>query len=159
MTFVINDKLRTKFSLMQENRQNIAPIKGRILDYLEYQNIKKSDFFKKTKIAASNFKASGLKSEIGGDKIVLILSQYHKINPTWLLTGEGEMLLSEKKKAASPLSGKENLSVECKECEKLKEKISFLEQLLEAKNETIKAYQSKENIAADDVPSKGRNSA
>jgi len=41
----------------------------------------------------------------------------------------------------------------------LKEKISFLEQLLEAKNETIKAYQSKENIAADDVPSKGRNSA
>jgi hypothetical protein len=67
-------------------------IKERILFYIESQNIIKANFFKKTDIAASNFKGSGLKSEIGGDKIVKILSEYPDLNPEWLLTGEGEML-------------------------------------------------------------------
>lgn len=70
----------------------ISPIKENILYYIDNQNIKKEDFYKKTGISASNFKGPGLKSEIGGDKIVKILSIYDNISSEWLLTGQGEML-------------------------------------------------------------------
>jgi len=141
----------------------MSDLTGRLSEFITLKKISISEFEKV--ISVSNgliSKAIRGKKSIGSDKLEKIILSYTEINPTWLLTGEGEMLLSEEKKAASPLSGKEKNTLnggECKECEKLKEKISFLEQLLEAKNETIKAYQSKENIAADDVPSKGRNSA
>lgn len=73
----------------------ISTIKENILLFIENQRIVKEEFYNKTEIAASNFKGKGLKSEIGGDKIVKILSVYPEINPTWLLTGKGEMLLKE----------------------------------------------------------------
>lgn len=76
-----------------------------------------------------------------------IVSKF-EVSCEWILTGKGEMLLTGGEKI---LKG----SGECEECEKLKKEISMLEQLLESKNETIKAYQS----ATEKEPSKGRNSA
>jgi len=70
----------------------LSPIKERIVFYLENQGVKKSIFFKKTGISASNFKGLGAKSELGGDKIVKIITVFENINPAWLLTGEGNML-------------------------------------------------------------------
>lgn len=78
--------------------KNIAFIKQNILTFLDSKGISKVDFFEKTKISASSFKASGLKSELGGDKIKSIIATYPDINPAWLLTGEGNMLLSENTK-------------------------------------------------------------
>jgi len=69
-----------------------APIKMRILQFIDYKGIEKNYFYEKTNISASNFKSSGLKSEIGGEKIAKILSSYSELNPEWLLTGSGEML-------------------------------------------------------------------
>nr|WP_153851175.1 hypothetical protein [Ornithobacterium rhinotracheale] len=69
-------------------------IKSRVIYFIESQGIEKKKFYEKTSIAASNFKSSGLKSELGGDKIAQILSLYPNINPEWLLLGEGEMLKS-----------------------------------------------------------------
>lgn len=70
----------------------ILTIKENILQYIDNQSIVKEDFYRKTGISPSNFKGSGLKSEIGGDKIVKILTCYPDINPEWLLTGKGSML-------------------------------------------------------------------
>ncbi len=53
-------------------------------------------------------------------------------------TGKGEMLLSGEEKTVSGVGN-------CLECEKLKEKIDLLEQVIEAKSETIKALQSKDS--------------
>lgn len=69
-----------------------APIKGRIVFFIEKQGIKRGDFFANTDISPSNFKGKGSESEIGGDKIAKILTIYPAINPVWLLTGQGEML-------------------------------------------------------------------
>lgn len=69
-----------------------SPIKGRVIEYIERQCIKKEEFYIKTGITSSNFKGSGKLSEIGGDKIAKILSKYCDLNPEWLLTGKGEML-------------------------------------------------------------------
>lgn len=67
-------------------------LKGRVLFFIKEKGIKKSDFFEATSIAASNFKGDGLHSELGGDKIVKILTAYPEISSDWLLTGKGEML-------------------------------------------------------------------
>ena len=78
------------------NMDKIFTIKERILYFIENQDIKKVDFFNKTQIASSNFKGEGKKSEIGGDKMVRILTEYPQISAEWLLTGVGEMLKSNK---------------------------------------------------------------
>ena len=70
----------------------IFTIKDKILLYLEKKGIKKEDFFAKTGIASSNFKGAGMKSELGGDKIVKILTIYRDLSPDWLLIDIGEML-------------------------------------------------------------------
>lgn len=75
----------------------LAPIKCRIIQYIESKGITKKSFFENTKISPSNFKGNGLFSEIGGDLMVEILTFYPDINPTWLLTGKGEMLVGGKK--------------------------------------------------------------
>lgn len=86
--------IKTKFRPKQIIVDKISTIKENILYFIEKQGISKVSFYEKTEISASNFKGSGLKSEIGGDKIVKILSSYPEINPEWLLTGQGSMLKS-----------------------------------------------------------------
>jgi hypothetical protein len=69
-----------------------APIKQRILDFVNYKGITKDKFYSRTGISASNFKGIGIRSEIGGDKIVKILTIYPEINPEWLILGKGSMI-------------------------------------------------------------------
>jgi len=70
----------------------LSPIKERILKFVDYQKIKKEDFYTLTGISASNFKGIGAKSELGGEKIVKILTEYDVLNPEWLITGKGDMI-------------------------------------------------------------------
>jgi len=72
--------------------KTLSPIKQRVLKYIDNKKIKKVSFFEITSISASNFKGKAIESELGGDKIVSILTNYKDINPYWLLLGEGEML-------------------------------------------------------------------
>ena len=70
----------------------LSPIKHRILKYVEDKRVKKSLFFNSINASASNFRSSGLKSEVGGDVIAKILSNYPEISAEWLITGQGSML-------------------------------------------------------------------
>lgn len=72
----------------------ISTIKGRILSFLEYNGIKKADFYQATGVADSNFKGKNLYSQPGGDVLVKILTSYPNISAEWLLTGNGPMLKS-----------------------------------------------------------------
>lgn len=72
----------------------ISTIKERILSFLEYNGIKKADFYQATGVADSNFKGKNLYSQPGGDVLVKILTSYPKMSAEWLLTGEGDMLKS-----------------------------------------------------------------
>lgn len=67
-------------------------IKDRILTFLKEQGISREDFYRSTELSASNFKGAALKSELGGDKIVKILTAYNILSPEWLLMGNGSML-------------------------------------------------------------------
>lgn len=72
--------------------KNFSTIKNRVLHFIEEQGIVKEDFYRRTAIAPSNFKGKGGESELGGDKLVNILTSYPQIEPNWLMLGEGEML-------------------------------------------------------------------
>lgn len=69
--------------------QHFSPIKKRILYYIEYQGISKYKFYQDTGITRGVLdKDTG----ISEDNIAKFIAYYNNVNPTWLLTGEGEML-------------------------------------------------------------------
>lgn len=71
-----------------------STLKDKILQFIEYQGIKKQEFFEITGIASSNFKGANINSELGGEKLVKILTTYPELSADWLLRNEGEMLRS-----------------------------------------------------------------
>lgn len=77
----------------------LAPIKGRILQLIDYKGVDKIKFLEKNKLSASNYRSKSLYSEVGGDVIAKISSLFPDINVHWLVTGEGKMLLSDVKKS------------------------------------------------------------
>ena len=68
----------------------------RIIQYLEYKSISKYKFYKETGLSNSFLDKN---KNVGSDKCAIIIDQYPDINPTWLLTGKGEMLVGGKKYA------------------------------------------------------------
>ena len=110
----------------------------RLSEYIQAEKISINRF--ETELGLSNgiiAKAIRGNKTIGSDKLERIFLKCQNLNPIWLLTGNGEMLLSGEEKAVSGLEK----TKECEKCEALKEKIDFLEQLNKAKDDTIKAYQ------------------
>lgn len=73
-----------------------APIKQRILQFIEYKGINKKIFFEEIDISSSNFRSKSLYSEVGGDVIAKISSKFKDVNINWLISGDGEMIISEK---------------------------------------------------------------
>lgn len=67
-------------------------IKDKILYFLRERGISREVFYQNTGLSPSNFKGIALKSELGGDKIVRILSVYKEMSPDWLLLDNGSML-------------------------------------------------------------------
>lgn len=67
----------------------------RIIDFIENQSIKTKDFLSKTGLKKGFTDRSHQESGITDIYLSKILEAYPELNPTWLLTGKGEMLLKE----------------------------------------------------------------
>lgn len=89
----------------------LAPIKKRVIEYLEYKDITKESFYKESGLSASNFKGKALYSEIGGEALVKILSLYDDLNADWLIRGYGDMLKEYKPVKKKDLNQHEKLSL------------------------------------------------
>lgn len=70
----------------------LAPIKRRVVEFIENQQIEKKFFFENLGVASSNFRGQALYSEVSADIIAKILSLYPNSNAEWFLLGNGEML-------------------------------------------------------------------
>ena len=76
---------------MQQNKRDFSVVKRRILQYLELKGITKYAFYRDTGTT------NGVLSQPNGiseENLLRFLSYYDDVNPIWLLTGEGEILLS-----------------------------------------------------------------
>ena len=67
-------------------------IKERMLEFIESMNLSKKEF--ETASGLSNGYLNNCKGNVGAAKLEGILTAYPQLNRTWLLTGEGEMLVS-----------------------------------------------------------------
>jgi len=143
----------------------MSTTKERILEYLEFKQIGKREFYRS--IGVSNgFLDSG--KEIGTDKVEIIMNMYPYLNIIWLLTGKGEMELSERvqnniskiapnsapnsapkiapnsEKMAGNMDSTEKFPSDgnpaCLNCKKLENDIFFLQDVIKANNLSIARY-------------------
>lgn len=84
--------IKQDISIMQENKQEKSPIKQKILLYLDSIGVSQYDFYRKTGVTRG---VLGQNNGISEDNLSRFLAHYPEVNPIWLLTGCGEMLLKE----------------------------------------------------------------
>lgn len=65
-------------------------VQQRILKYLDFKGVSRYKFYKDTGLSNGYLDKKGA---IGSDKCELICSIYSDLNPSWLITGNGNMLL------------------------------------------------------------------
>ncbi len=125
--------------------------RSRIIQFIDNQKINTKDFLKKTGVKKGFIDKSHQNSGATDIYLSKILEGYPEINPTWLLTGKGSMLLNNKKEniagepatvyKASPLvQEKEPPQVSSLqyEIESLKERIKDKEEIVSLYKERLK---------------------
>ncbi|MEH0007588.1 MAG: hypothetical protein V6Z82_02565, partial [Flavobacteriales bacterium] len=75
---------------MQEKPIKFSPVKDRILQVIDLKGDNPNKFYVKSGVTRGVLTQ---KNGISEKNIARILDTYHNINPAWLLTGKGEMLL------------------------------------------------------------------
>lgn len=73
--------------------QDFSPIKENIIQYLEYKGISQYQFYKDTGVTRGIL---GMKTGLSEDNIKKVLACYSEINPLWLITGHGDMVIADK---------------------------------------------------------------
>lgn len=71
---------------------NFATTKERILHFIENQDIKVSDFLRKTEIKRGFLDADKLNSAVSDVFLAKIIAVFPELSLEWLITGKGEML-------------------------------------------------------------------
>jgi phage repressor protein C with HTH and peptisase S24 domain len=96
---------------LQEKKQNISPIKQRILQFVENLGISKRDFCEKTGISRGTLESH---TGITEETITKFFATYPDINPAWLFTGSGAKEISKDKNKLShcKVSPIENCTIE-----------------------------------------------
>lgn len=75
---------------MQEKRQEKSTVKQNILRFLAYKGVSAYEFYKESGVTRSILSQNNGISE---DNIARFLNYAPEVNPTWLLTGRGDMLI------------------------------------------------------------------
>ncbi|MCO5255105.1 MAG: hypothetical protein M9892_12170 [Bacteroidetes bacterium] len=72
-------------------------IKDRVLKIPDFKGISKESFFEDLNVSYGNFKGKAKEKSLSSDTLATIVAKYPEINPVWLLTGQGGMLLGDNK--------------------------------------------------------------
>jgi hypothetical protein len=86
---------------MQEKKQNISPIKQRILQFATTLGISKRDFYSKIGVSRGTLES---KTGITEDVITKFFATYSQISIEWLMTGKGEMIVEKQQLSSHPTS-------------------------------------------------------
>jgi hypothetical protein len=140
-------------SIKQENMREISILKQRILDFLEKTGVSKYECYKNTGITNGVLSQSNGMSE---DNLLKFLSYYSNINHSWLLTGQGDMLVSDQPSIPAPQPADDSLLYNMYKEERAKsdaqaEQIGVLKQTIRQLEEKILGLQqdSRPNLISD----------
>ena len=135
--------------MSEERTQNFLSDKKKMFDILQFLQMNIAEFAKDLDVNADelyNLK-SDRKVNFSQELRAKIIKKYKQINPVWLLTGEGEMLISDSTPAqpasAAPADAEElamlrkNNAAHLKHIELLEEKVSSLEEQLRQEREKV----------------------
>jgi transcriptional regulator with XRE-family HTH domain len=78
-------------------------IKNRIKEILKESALRQIEFAKSIGISQGSLNELINKDRLPSAETIIALKNEYNINPTWLLTGEGEMYLPEKKQSSSDI--------------------------------------------------------
>lgn len=118
-------------------------IKERILLLAKYKGFTLEDFCNRIGLTYGNFKGSAKNTPINSDAIANILSIIPDVNPTWLLTGDGEMLRAPAEQQQGQPPPKNEVKKEttappaCALCAEKERIIATQKQLIEDKDKII----------------------
>ncbi len=76
--------------------KKIDTVRSRIIQFVEKSGDARSEFLSKTNLKIGLFDSKDIHRAVGSDKLSNILDAYPDLNSEWLLTGKGNMLLSDK---------------------------------------------------------------
>lgn len=68
-----------------------SPVKARLLQFLKEKRLSQTEFTKSIGVSATYIGA--MRKSLSADKVMKIRERYPELNTTWLLYGEGEMLV------------------------------------------------------------------
>lgn len=123
---------------MQENNQ--TSVKERVKAFIKYKRTTEREFAQS--IGVSSGYVSAINKSIQPDKIDKIMKQYPELNLSWLMTGEGDMILEngESNKHISLLNNEEDeMGQSFKSLMKIQmETIRLQNEMIISLNETIK---------------------
>jgi phage repressor protein C with HTH and peptisase S24 domain len=84
----------------------VTNIKERVLEIASKKGISKERFFEQIGSTYGNFKGKAKDKALSSETLATIVTMYSDVNTEWLLTGQGEMLKTEKEhKPAKPAQG------------------------------------------------------
>ena len=126
--------------MRDKNEQNFAPIKQRIVQYLNFKEVKKEEFYSKINVAKSNFSKSALNSEVSASIVAKILNYFPDISAEWLLTGKGDMMNNNK--VTDVEAGGHKDSCRCQLCEEKDKRIAELKEQIDTLKDQLKVMQS-----------------
>jgi hypothetical protein len=84
-------------------------LKERINQFIDYKKISRSEF--ERRCGLSNGYTRNIKENLGSQKANDILNAYPEINRVWLLTGEGQMLISSAPSINQEVCGNNNKTI------------------------------------------------
>jgi phage repressor protein C with HTH and peptisase S24 domain len=73
----------------------MSSIKTRILEYLDFKGIQREDFFRKINMSYSSFRGEAKERPLNSDAVDSILTLSSDLNPLWLISNKGSMLLDD----------------------------------------------------------------
>lgn len=114
--------------------REISVLKERILQYIDYKNISKYEFYKITGMS------NGILSQSNGfseENTLKLLSYFPEINPEWLLTGKGSMLREQPQKDPINLVSEPQASYSTNTSQSLERELDLLKTQLKDKERII----------------------
>lgn len=98
-----------------------------LLQFIEYQNITIHKFEQMLGFRGVIIRSIKLETNIGSNVITKIFETFPEINPAWLLTGKGEMLLTgDNMPSSNPIIAKANAVLDAQLVQKLEESNQIL---------------------------------